>query len=138
RLEEAYQFRSAKEEIPENRLEEVWCKCVPSVPWEITFSYDGRTITTPLFFYILRHTFWRPRDILLHYAKILALDRDFKKKRLLVSSEVIRRVVRDTNYEIIKSEFINEFSQTIYEFEAIVEAFRGHKQFMSFSELAEL
>lgn len=122
-----------KAENQEGRLQNVWRRACPRVPWQIRIPFGSAYHDMPLFMYVLRHTFWRPRDILLHYAKIVALGREGKSPD--VSSDQIRRVVRDTTYEIITREFIDEFEHTIPNLRDVLERFRSKKQFLRYAEV---
>ena len=92
----------------------------------------------PLFLYVLRHTFWRPRDVLLYYAKIIATSEDLRRKRIKVSAEAIRRAVKEATYEVIQSEFINEFSSTVINIREILSAFSNGKQFLTYQGISEI
>lgn len=121
----------------EARLHAVWRRVCRRVPWDIRIPFGSANHDMPLFLYVLRHTFWRPREILMHYAKIVALAREGRGTSP-ISSDQLRKLVSDTTYEIISSEFLNEFSQTIMTLPAILERFRGKKQFLPFEDLATI
>jgi len=91
-----------------------------------------------LFAYILRHTFWRPRDVLLHYAKIIAVADNLHRHEHVISVETIRRIVKEVNFEIISSEFIQEFRSIVANIEDVIQAFSRCKQFLPYPDLIDI
>ena len=138
RLEELSQMSTDKKKSPVERLAAVLKAKFPYIPNDISFDFNGKTYTMPLFLYVLRHTFWRPRDVLLYYAKIIATSEDLRRKRIRVSAEAIRRAIKEATYEVIQSEFINEFSSTVINIREILSAFSNISQFVTYSEIGEI
>jgi hypothetical protein len=143
RLQELAQYSASKGSgatvrSPEDRLAEVWKEKFAHVASDITFEYNGRQYSMPLFFYVLRHTFWRPRDVLLYYAKILAFAEDMRRKGRRASTEGIRQAVREVTFEVVSSEFINEFSSTVKNIRDVIGVFERQKQFLSYEVIRDL
>jgi energy-coupling factor transporter ATP-binding protein EcfA2 len=132
RMEKLSGFETDPELEAEERLEEVHAKQFPTIPFDLHFEYHGHNYRITLFSYVLRHSFWRPRDILLHYAKILAVAENMRKRQLSV--DMIRRVVKEVNFEVINTEFIQEFKSIVSNIEAIVQSFSRSKQTLSYSD----
>ena len=78
------------------------------LPKIIETSVKGRKYRIPLFIYILRHTLWRPRDILIFFAKILSINGNHG-----IRSEHVKNIVSESTTDIIKTEFINEYKVVI-------------------------
>lgn len=143
RLEELSQYSTSRHAAtrrrsPEDRLAEVLREKLGHIPAEIGFEYNGRYYTMPLFFYVLRHTFWRPRDILLYYAKIISFAEDTRRKGRKIPVEGIRQAVREVTFEVVSSEFINEFSSTVPNIRDIIGIFERGKQFLSYVTIKNL
>jgi hypothetical protein len=62
-------------------MDEAMRRVFPDVPAEIEFTYNGKRLQRHLFLYVLRHTFWRPRDILIYYSRIIELARETSRRR---------------------------------------------------------
>ena len=92
----------------------------------------------PLLMYVLRHTFWRPREVLVYYAAILALAEDMKRWSYEVTTEAIRNCVKATTRQIIESEFLTEFRSTIVNIEEIIRQFKRRPAILDFDALGEI
>lgn len=135
RLEELVQTSTDRRKRPEERLEAVMRESFRNIPLNITFDFNGHQYTMPLFMYVLRHTFWRPRDILLYYAQIITVAETIRHKGEQVSSEIIQHIIKDVTKTIINSEFINEFESTIVNIKEIIMAFKGAKELIDYDEV---
>jgi hypothetical protein len=135
RIETAYKKRIDKEPKPEERLEALFRLLFPYIPWEIDLDYKGRSYRLPLFLYVLRHTFWRPRDILIYYSRILSVCKAFQLKKKEITSAILRRIVTDSTYAIIQTEFLNEFCGVVQNLPQIVERFSGVNNPLDYDEV---
>src|SRR5690606_17254279 len=135
RLEHLENGKSNRLNTPDLRLSETLENYYGHIPQDIQFDFNGRQYTIPLFFYILRHTFWRPRDILFYYTNILSLAKELKFKKSEITSEKIRYIVKVTTIKVIKSEFINEFSTSYDNIEEVIGKFKNKKQILTYLEL---
>jgi hypothetical protein len=135
RLEALAQTSTDKQKRPEERLEEIMQRSFRHIPSTITFDFNQRRYTMPLFMYVLRHTFWRPRDVLLYYAQIIAVAESLRRKGHELSIETIRHTISDATRSVIKTEFINEFDSTIINIEEILLSFRGAKQVLTYNDV---
>jgi hypothetical protein len=139
RLEVLAGIKTNKDLSPKERLEEV-CrhKLFKDIPSTLEFEYNGKPCRMPLFMYVLRHTFWRPREVLVFYSAILALSDYMKRWDYKISTEVIRRCVKATTRQIIESEFINEFRSTVVNIGEIIRSFKKSKAVLPFESLRKL
>lgn len=138
RLEELAQCSTDGNKLPEERLNQVIKQAFKHIPIEIAFYFNDKYYQMPLFMYVLRHTFWRPREILLYYAQILSLAQALKKKGELIDTEVLRRTIKDTTRVIIKTEFINEFETSVINIEEIIGAFSRKKQVINYQNISSI
>lgn len=126
---------SIESKHPIETLREIMTATVTFLPESIEFEFNGRTIKMPLFLYVLRHTLWRPRDILVYYAHLLSIGLESLENKHEVTSETVRISVANSTEYIIKSDFINEFKGTLRNFEDILESFNRSKQKLNFEEI---
>jgi hypothetical protein len=139
RLEVLAEYQTDRNSSPRQRLEEILRhKIFTNIPIDISFEYNGKNYSMPLFMYVLRHTFWRPREVLLYYAGILALAEDMKRWRYDITTDALRKCVKATTTTIIESEFLNEFQSTIVNIREIVLAFRKQKIILQYDSLRQI
>lgn len=121
----------------EDRLAAVMKNGYPELPDEVAFQFGSAHYRLPLFIYVLRHTFWRPRDVLFYYSSLLAAAEAFGKKRDEMPSGFVRQVIAGATRSIIEDEFLAEFSSTFRNLPRVVRAFRYAPQVLSWSELKQ-
>lgn len=121
----------------EDRLATVMKNGYPELPDEVSFQFGSATYRLPLFIYVLRHTFWRPRDVLFYYSCLLAAADAFGKKRTAMPSNFVRQVIAGATRTIIQDEFLAEFSSTFRNLPEVVRAFRYAPQVLSWEELKQ-
>ena len=138
RLEVLMQEKTKKVN-PKERLEAILRhKEIRTLPMDLEFEYNGRAYKMPLFLYVLRHTFWRPREVLLYYASLLALADDMKRWQNSVKGDTVRKCIKVATRQVIESEFINEFHSTVLNISDVLSCFRRKKNILSHTELAEI
>jgi hypothetical protein len=120
-----------------NTLNEVLSEKYKVLPNIIKFTLeDGVKYEMPLFLYILRFTFWRPRDILRYFHKIITRSMDSKGvMNISLNSEDIRQTVKKTTSDLIESDFIEEYCGYISNIQEIVDCFYGCDQLFQFDEI---
>ncbi len=130
--------RDPKEGSQEQRLENVMRKGFPELPSEVAFQFGSATYRLPLFLYVLRHTFWRPRDVLSYYAALLSAAELAKHKKEVLESEFVRQVIAGATRGIVEDEFLAEFKQTFPNLRRVLALFRGRPQMLSWRQLGEI
>lgn len=99
------------------------------LPQTIHFSLDdGVKYEMHIFLYILRFTFWRPRDILRYFAKLLVYIHEQYDMKTKLDTETVRLIVRKSTRDVIESEFINEYDGYIVNIEDVIHCFDGCDQ----------
>ncbi len=125
RLERLCGLVSAKDLAPLDRLAFALNGACPRLPQELEIEHNGSIVRLPTFVYVLRHTFFRPRDVLFYYAKLIALSRNWERRRLgTPSSEDVRRTIKTAAFAVIRDEFVNEFKGAIVNLADVMECFR--------------
>jgi len=136
RLESLVNSYSDKKLDPRDRLELILKHPqFNHIPSDIEFEHNGKKYMLPLFMYVLRYTFWRPRGLLLCYSKILALSENLRRWNTQITSDSLQNCVRSTTTKIIESEFFAEFRSTVVNIEEIICLFRKEKCEMDFNHL---
>ena len=137
RLEELGQISTDPKLKPEERLALVLKERFGHLPSQISLDFNNRTYTMPLFFYVLRHTFWRPREVLVYFAHLLATAENLRKTGK-ITSELIMRAVKEATSRVIETEFIGEFQSVLINIREVIKAFGGCKQFLSYEDLSSV
>ena len=107
---------------------------IPALPTNIKFEFNGKIININLFSYVLRHTFWRPRDVLTYYAALLTAAYLVPDGHMISNSQ-IRKLIGIITRNIVKAEFIGEFSGTIKNLNKILSNFLFAPQVICFNEV---
>lgn len=139
RLEKLNNIQVDKEKFssPRDRLLELLDECYTGLPKEVPVEIGGRRFVFPLFLYVLRHTFWRPREIIFHFVGLLSSFEYYRGNSPITDADV-KAIVKEQAKALVSSEFIDEFKSTITNIEEILEAFRGGPQYYPYLGLLEL
>lgn len=136
RLEYYYSQKCSSSDIFEKLTEALmWIGGIPKL---LDFNYNGNVVKIGIFEYMLRHSFWRPRDIIYHVS--LLIDRGERNRKIgrKISVENIREIASSASSEIIENEFIGEFKSIFPEIEETIFLFRESGSILKFSELFSL
>lgn len=131
-------YKSNRSDPPHRRLEVVLSREFSYIPPETMTIIEEQEHLLPIFIDVLRHTFWRPREILIYFAKLIAVLRDIRKRNIEVTQFAVSKCIADTTREIIRTEFINEFQRHCTNLRDVVERFRRQKQILTLAEIQEL
>jgi len=139
RLEILYNRRylSKKNDSPQIRLTSV-IKNLPvlsTIPSITTIVINNNLYKIDTFHNVLRHTFGRPREILIYYSKLIVIARDFIKRKKRIDSFTVSKIISETTFDIIRGEFISEFQNYCINIKDILNIFKKSKQILSLTEL---
>jgi hypothetical protein len=118
----------------EERLAAVMRKGFRELPEELIFQFGSGQYRMPLFLYVLRHTFWRPRDVLFYYAGLLVAASQFPRKEPMPTA-FVRQIVAVSTRRIVEDEFLDEFAVSIRNLREIVRQFREGPQVLDVEEV---
>lgn len=105
----------------------------PGLPREITFDVNGHKVTMELFNYILRYSFWRPRDVISNLNSLLAyvieIDEEDDNKIIIydnvrLSNDELKLTIKGNVNKIIQEEFIEENQTVFRNLKEVLNAFR--------------
>ncbi|MGT2436819.1 P-loop ATPase, Sll1717 family [Bradyrhizobium betae] len=132
---EVYRRRpTPKRESALRRLRIILEEEFSTIPRTISMVLNKRSVDIQIFQYLLRHTFWRPRDILFLWGRLISAAEYYRSKDLEFDVETVKLIVSRNLDPIIKLEFIKEFSGSIENLEEVVRKFSGLAQVMTFAE----
>jgi hypothetical protein len=119
-----------------DRLEKILVDGYPEMPREIEIERGVQKSKMSLFLYVLRHTFWRPRDILYYFATILAAFEVARKRDRIqrLDSGFVKQLVKQATRGLIKDEFIGEFRDVCQNFEEVIDLFDRARQVLSWEQ----
>lgn len=117
------------------RLRAALEKSTPKLPVTVE-TVRGEQIQ--LFHYVLRHTMWRPRDVLFHFSHLFSVYESANFLRKDDVQQFIRSAISSSTEKLIKTEYIGEFASVIQNIEQILYAFRGAKPILSIDQIAEV
>lgn len=136
RLEELSGYYTNKKSNPKERLLEINKNEYSQLNIPIIINYNNnKQYSQELFLYVLRHSFWRPRDILFTYGMLLSAAEGMSKKNYKLDSSFIKTIVREAAADFIEREFINEFKATYKNFEDVIYVFWKSEQILNHAEI---
>lgn len=135
RLEKLISIQIDKEKHynPKERLLELLDECYPGLPKDIPVEIGTKRYMFPIFIYVLRHTFWRPREIIFHFVGLISSFEYFRGNIPITEADV-KAIVKEQAKALVASEFIDEFKSTIRNVEHIIEQFRSGSQYYTYAE----
>lgn len=137
RLDLLGDITTQKNNLPIDRLKDSLKKNFPKLPKNISLKAGNANLSMPLFLYVLRFTFWRPRAVLMYYAHLFALSEQMDRRNLPISDFSIKRIITQTSFKVVQQEFINEFKNILFNIRDILKVFKQSNQLLSFEELEE-
>ena len=133
RLEYYYRM-DITENIPLNmRFNNIIETQMPSIPTEISVLIDGFERKIPLFNYLLRLSFWRPRDIIKNFAMVIKLSKD-ENEISGYSENVLKKFLIRGAKNIIEDEFINEYKNVYLNIKDVLYKFRETNLIQGYNE----
>ncbi|MBK1865615.1 P-loop ATPase, Sll1717 family [Aestuariivirga sp. YIM B02566] len=108
---------------------------IAEAPSSISFNFHGSNVEIDTFSYLLRHSFWRPRDLIHHIAKLLLRANLAYRTGRPITGEKLRDIVRESSKVIIEDEFLKEFSTIFPEIRKAVHGFRKAQIELSYTSV---
>jgi hypothetical protein len=134
RLEAYFDRVCESDDIVEKFFESL--EWLSTISRSIRFEFNDRIIEIDIFSYFLRHSFWRPRDILYHVAELVAVSERFKRTgRRQIGFQHVRNIARTASRDIIRQEFIGEFASIFPDIEKCINVFKRFPIEMEYDRL---
>lgn len=108
------------------------------IPSNTETTVNERRYRQHIFLDILRHSFWRPREILIYFFKINSMLKVLRSSDSGIIAQAVSRCISDTTREIINTEFIGEYRGHWENIEQVLSAFHGAKEILSMDQLAAI
>lgn len=134
RLESYYEVEPITSQNMLERFHRVLKEKIPKIPNSIIINIDGRQCDFDLFNYMLRLSFWRPRDILLHFISLLELVKNSENVGLGIDDRMIKEALAQSARKIIDEEFIQEYRNVFYNLKDVLNSFRNNQNLLSLSD----
>lgn len=96
------------------------------IPEYIDIEIDGYSIPISLYSYILRLSFWRPRDIIKNFAVIMKLSKSEFPPAKDVTQEILKTLLTVNAEKIIEDEFIGEYKNVYKNLETVLDRFKNY------------
>jgi hypothetical protein len=126
RLEYIYKIptNSGKDLI--NRFNHIIDEYLPSIPKNLQIEINGHIKNIELFQYMLRLSFWRPRDLLSHLAQLFYIEERNKSFSLgKVDNEIVKDILNKNAEQIVKKEFFIEYSKVFLNLPQVLSNFEN-------------
>ena len=135
RLEILFQYYTDNLDDAINRLDKILKIGMEDFPIETITEIDDKTHNFHIFIDVLRHTFWKPRDILTYFASIISSYKYLIKRGIEFDWRIINKKISDNTFEVIEKEFLNEFRSAFPNIDNVIKEFTGKKQVITYNEL---
>lgn len=120
------------------KFERIMRKHFPAIPINISINIDNKDENMHLFEYLLRISFWRPREIIKYFYEIYLANKNNIKSREELSNETIKSILCKKANDIIEEEFYAEYRTVITNIEEIMENFRGKNILLDVEEVYDI
>lgn len=110
----------------------------PGLPTTIPMTVQGRTIDMSLFNYLLRSSFWRPRDVISNLSTLFGRMSEksekeddlgwIQDKRAKLSAEEVKLAIKEKAADIIEEEFYKEYKFTFLNLKEVMNSFNGFNE----------
>lgn len=138
RLKELYKTDIDYNENLYENFESIMIQNMHSVPMNIAIEVDGKTKHIGLFQYLLRNSFWRPRDIIKYISVLYDANSKNMDKHKTIDMYTLKSLLNNVTEDIIENEFYAEYENVFYNIRELLSKFRNKNIIMSISELIDV
>ena len=138
RLEEYYSIVPNESDNMLERFHSILKNKLPQIPYSIEVMAGDRKYNFDLFNYLLRLSFWRPRDILIHFISLLELVENSNNVGLKIDDKMIKDALSQSARKIIDEEFIQEYKYVFYNLKEVLNSFFGMENILTISEFFKI
>lgn len=114
------------------------------LPKKIDFDINGNKTSMEIFNYILRYSFWRPRDVISNLSSLLAYvieidddDQIVVYDNVRLSGDELKLAIKDNVRKIIQKEFIEENQNVFRNLEYVLGQFKNGQIIISASDFCK-
>lgn len=128
-------FKDKQDKKPEEIFDALIEEYFKGIPRYVTIVTEaGREYKVHIFHYMLRNSFWRPRDILTSLDFIMRQYYTTGNKVTPLSEINIKTAIKIASENIVNSEFYQEFSSTWPDIDKNISLFRGKNVLLDLGE----
>ena len=135
RLEYVFNINAPNTDNLQERFVYVMKKNLNNIPLEINIKIGEKLYAMDLFIYLLRLSFWNPRDIIKYLYELYWANKNSKK---MLDSETVKDILSKKASDIIVNEFYHEYKNVIVNIKDIMECFRDKDILIDLNEMLEL
>lgn len=137
RLKVLYDFEYDENDNVVEKFKEVMKKNLPTIPEKIWIDIGGKPKEMDLFQYLLRNSFWRPRDIIKYIAVLYDANEKNIEKYKKIDMLTLKNLLNKVTEDIIEDEFYNEYDKIFYNLAEFMNSFEGGNVIFSAAEFIE-
>lgn len=138
RLEYIYDVENDEDSRYKERFEYIMKKYYGDIPLQIQIVPNDKDASMDLFQYLLRLSFWRPRDIIKYFYEIHLAHKNNPYKGTELPQDIIKGMLYKKADDIIETEFYAEYRNVITNLEDIMYQFRGRNIVISLEEMTDI
>lgn len=120
------------------QFQSIMKKYLPTIPLYITIDINGTDKEIDLFQYLLRISFWRPRDIIKYFAVLYDANTKNKNRHDVIDMETLKGLLNSVTEEIIQDEFFSEYNKVFYNIKQLLERFEKRNVVMALDEFLNI
>lgn len=109
---------------------------MPQIPTEIQITIDEHPYSMPLFNYLLRLSFWRPRDIIRNFSVIMQLS-EITGYSNDIFQNIIKKYLIGSAETIINKEFLAEYKFVYPNLENVIMSFKDSDLIMDYGSFSQ-
>lgn len=125
RLEFVYNVKPKENLNSKERIINVLNQKAKKIPTYITVDINGIDYKFDLLNYILRLSFWRPREIILHIARLIKLNKRIETMDIQMSEDTIKNALTNIANKIIDEELLYEYKHVFYNLNTVLSNFEN-------------
>lgn len=125
RLKVMYKFEYDIEDDAVEKFMEIMRKYMSTIPLEVKIETEGIEKHIDLFQYLLRISFWRPRDIIKYFSVLVDANNKNALKHKEIDVDTLKSLLNTVTEDIIENEFYNEYDKIFFNIDEFMEEFEG-------------
>lgn len=138
RLEYIYDIKCNENDSIQDRFKYILKKNFTSIPDHVTINVNGKQYEMELFIYMLRNSFWRPREIINFFYELYLANKKSAKHHVTLGNDTIKDIIDTKAEENIEKEVYSEYRNVLINIKEIMEIFRNRNIILKWDEVCNL
>ena len=114
-----------EKETREELLMKAFKNFYPQIPMNVPITTSSRETQMNIFHYMLRNSFWRPRDLLRALGGFLRKIYVLKESKVKITPLIAKALIKKTSERIVNTDFLNEFNDLWPDIRSSMDCFLG-------------